>query len=242
MGQRPIVEHEREVAVPRDDVHLVSDSQLRARTDGDGGMLGGEPGDRTVRMIAEDRRRPMLADGFLADIEDRAVGRRAAHDRREERDGRSMSLDVADLGVVTAGEDATAGLELGDPGDVGGDLIAAGPAGRDDPAIEAVGLDEVPGPEKLLDRRGDGRALLGRIGDHEGMPFVAHQPVESQARRRGDEPGERDGGLGRGDSGALHAEVDVDQYSDRGPLRAAASPSGRTWSTWSTVTLTSAWS
>ena len=51
------------------------------------------------------------------------------------------------------------------------------------------------------------------------MPFVTHQPVESQARGRRDEPCQIDGGLGRGDSGPLHAEVDVDEHADRDPLR-----------------------
>ena len=54
-----------------------------------------------------------------------------------------MAGDVADLRVVLAREDAAAGLDFGDAGDVGGVLVRAGAARRDDPAFQAGGLDEV---------------------------------------------------------------------------------------------------
>ena len=72
------------------------------------------------------------------------------------------------------------------------------------------------------------------------MTLVAHQSVEAQARGGRNQPGEFDGGLGGGNAGSLHPEVDVDQNADRDAGLVAAWPSGATWSGWSTVTLTSA--
>ena len=125
MRQHPIVEHKSKIAVTGNDVHFFSDLQLRSRLEGDDGMLGGESGDRTVWIISENRRSLVLADGFLADVEDRPVGSGSADDGGQHGDGRSVALDVAGLGVVLAGEDPSAGLDLGDPGDIGGDLIAS---------------------------------------------------------------------------------------------------------------------
>ena len=187
--------------------------------DRDDGVLGGQSGDRTVRIVPQDRRGLVLTDGFLADVEDRAVGGGSADDRGQDGDGRSVALDVADLGIVLAGEDPSAGLELGDSGEIGGVLIAARSAGRDDPARHAGGLHGVAGLEQPADRRGDRRALLGRIRNEQSVPFVTHQPVESQARGRRDEPCQVNGGLGRRDAGALHPEVDVHEHADRDPLR-----------------------
>ena len=129
------MEHESKIAITGNDVHFFSNLQISFRIECDRGVFGGKTDDSAVWIISEDWRSFVLADRLLADVEDRAIGSRAADDGGQNGDRGPMAGDVAGLGVILAGEDAAAGLDFGDPGDVGGVLVGAGAAGRDDPAF-----------------------------------------------------------------------------------------------------------
>ncbi len=151
-----------------------------------------------------------------------------------------VALDLAHLGVILAGEDSSAGLNLGDAGDVGGVLVRARAAGRDDPARVAGGSTSVASLEQLGDRRSDGRALFGRVGDHQGVALVAHQSIEPQARAGRNLPGEGD----RFAAVGTPVRFMPRSTSTSTPIVTSAADAARlnsaTWSGWSTVTLTSA--
>ena len=109
--------------------------QINSGFERNGGVFGGEPNDSAVWEISEDWGSLVLADGLLADVEDGPIGVRPAHDGGQNRDCRPVARDVAGLGVILAGEDASAGLNFGDPGHVGCELIGARASRRDDPAF-----------------------------------------------------------------------------------------------------------
>ena len=206
-------------------------------------MFCGKSGDSAVWIVSEDWRSLVLADRLLTDVEDGAIAGRAADDGGENAEiaGR-WPVDLADLRVVLAGEDAAAGLDLGDPGDIGGELVRAGAARRDDPAVESGGLDQVArlraacrSPRRWPRAFRRGRRSSGYGPRSPSARRIAGPGVAETSRASST------AASAVGHAGAFHSEVDVDQHADRRRRPpSAAWPSGATWSGWSTVTLTSA--
>ncbi len=75
--------------------------------------------------------------------------------------------------------------------------------------VEALGLQEVDGAPGLVDRRLDQGLALAVVAHVLGLALVGLQPREGQARRRRDLPGDRHGGLARGDAAAAGADIDL---------------------------------
>src|SRR5690349_6174978 len=104
VAEDAVVEYEGKIAIARDDGHAVADFQVRARGDLHGGMLGGEALNWALRVVAEGRGGAVVADRLPADVEDGPVLGGARDDGREQGQCRHVAGDMADPGVVVAGE------------------------------------------------------------------------------------------------------------------------------------------
>src|SRR5438874_6662664 len=103
MAEHAVVEYESKIAISGDHGHAIADFPGRAGRELDGGVFGGEAEDGATGIIGKDGRRPIVADRFAADVEDRAVLGGSADDGGQEGQRGDVALDVTDLRVILTG-------------------------------------------------------------------------------------------------------------------------------------------
>ena len=157
-----------------------------------------------------------LGQGLEAGVEN-DVAALAAADRRQHAEGELQAFDVAALAVHRVHEDSAASLQFGDPVEGRGDGVRSGAPGADDVAAMALPEEGIPADNQLFQGLVAGPFLrFGRLG-FQHVPLVPHDPLEAQSRPCRDRFGEPDHLLPGTATGAVHADVDVDQHRDGRP-------------------------